>query len=98
MGIEDQCTPSVVYLVIIVIMVIGITGYNYYKGHGISYSGIISQVLSTFCCMCIINLLCGWNEIFAWIFLILPVVSAIGALTRTANSNDFITRMTGGLL
>jgi hypothetical protein len=48
--------------------------------------------------MYVINFLCGWSEIMAWLFLILPVVSAIGALTRTANSNDFLTRITGGAI
>jgi hypothetical protein len=98
MGIADQCKPTIVYLVVTVLMVIGITGYNIYKGHGVSYSGICSQVLSTCCCMYVINFLCGWSEIMAWLFLILPVVSAIGALTRTANSNDFLTRITGGAI
>ena len=98
MGIEDQCKPTIVYLVITVLMVIGITGYNLYKGKGISYSGLCSQMLSTCCCVYIINYICGISEMLAWLFLILPIASAIGGLINTVQRNDLLAQITGGAL
>ncbi len=76
------CTPSVVYLIISTLIAIGIVAYNIYKGEEVSYLSLASQVLSIVCCVIILNFLCFYNTILAWVVMFLPLLSSLAFMNN----------------
>jgi len=68
------CTPAITYLIASAVIILGFSTYNYIKHGSISFSGLSSGALGMLCCGFIINLLCYYSEIIAWVVTVVPLL------------------------